>query len=135
MLVEFVVTGITRTPQTKSPKSRADWRDRVRTAARDAWTEARDPLTEEVSVTIIYFYMEETNLDVDGIPKLVLDGMEGTVFEGDNVVSQILCRKTRQDAGLRLVSPSSILAETVGNEDHFVYVSLGAAPDHKEIPL
>jgi hypothetical protein len=104
MLAEFVVIGIPRTPQTKSPKSRSDWRDRVKAAARSAWTEVRPPLVEEVSVVMIYFYTEETNLDVDGVPKLVLDGMEGIVFEKDSVVSQVLCRKTRQDVRLTLIN-------------------------------
>jgi Holliday junction resolvase RusA-like endonuclease len=134
MLAEFVITGVPRTAQTKSPKSRTDWRTRINAAARAAWTETQAPLRQEVAVLIIYFYIEETNLDVDGIPKLVLDGMEGIIFEKDSVVSQILCRKTRQDLGLRLVNPSPVLAEAVGSNDHFVYVSLGAAPNHKEIP-
>ena len=60
--------------------------------------------------------------------------MEGIVFERDSAVAQILCRKTRQNAGLTLMSPSSLLADIVGSEGHFIYVTLGAAPNHEEIP-
>jgi hypothetical protein len=53
--VEFVVFGTPRTPQTKSPKSRADWASRVQDAARLAWGE-RERVATSVSVIMIYFH-------------------------------------------------------------------------------
>lgn len=133
MQVDFVVPGTPRTPQTSSSKSRNDWKARVRAAAVTAWPKGHPPFTEELSVTIFHFYTEITNIDVDGIAKLILDALKGVVIEDDNLISQVLLRKTNQ-VGLLVSNPTPVLADTLGSHDSFVYVRLGNAPDHKELP-
>ena len=45
-----------------------------------------------VAVTITYFY-NTTPLDVDNIPKPILDGLKGMVYQDDDQVFDMLCRK------------------------------------------
>ena len=133
MQVDFVIPGTPRTPQTKSQKSRNDWKARVRAAAEQARPKTHPPFTEELSAIIVHFYTEATNIDVDGIAKLILDALKGAVIEDDGLISQVVLRKTNQ-AGLVVSNPPPILADTLGSHDSFVYVRLGNAPDHKELP-
>ena len=133
MQVDFVVPGTPRTPQTNSPKSRNDWKARVGAAAAKAWPRDHPPFTEELSAVIVHFYTETTNIDVDGIAKLILDALKGAAIEDDGLISQVLLRKTNQ-AGLVVSNPTPILADTLGSHASFVYVRLGNAPDRKELP-
>jgi Holliday junction resolvase RusA-like endonuclease len=133
MRFEFVIPGIPRTPQTKSSKSREDWRRRVRSAASAARPAARPPITTESSAVIVYFYNESTNIDVDGIAKLIFDAIEETVIENDKLVSQVLLRKTDRK-GLIVSNPPALLLDALEAHTSFVYVSLDDAPDHKEVP-
>ena len=133
MQFEFVVHGTPRTPQTNSKKSRNDWRARVRAAALAVWPEEHPPFTEELSAVIVHYYTETTNIDVDGIAKLILDALVGLVIEDDGLISQVVLRKTNQ-VSLQISNPTPTLAETLGSYDSFVYVRLGNAPDHKELP-
>ena len=132
MEFEFVVLGVPRTGQTKSKKSRSDWKQRVKEAALAAWPKGRRPISTELGALIVHFYTETTDIDVDGIGKLILDALREVVIEDDNIVSQILLRKTNQ-IGLSFSNPPLILAETLGSVDSFVYVRLGDAPRHEEL--
>ncbi len=134
MLVDFVVPGIPRTSQTKKPKSRRDWRAKVSLAATQAWSPTSPPLKRELSAVIIHYYTGGTDIDVDGIGKLVLDALKGAIIEDDGVFSQVLLRKSNQ-VGLEMSNPPPLLAETLGAHDSFLYVCLGEAPNHREIPL
>jgi Holliday junction resolvase RusA-like endonuclease len=132
-MTDFVVVGIPRTPQTKKSKSRDDWKSQVAAAARLAAGEKFVPITEALSATVVYFHRDETELDVDGIGKLLLDSLEGIFFNDDCQIEQVLLRKTQQ-IGLTLTNPPPVLAAHIGSEDNFVYVRLGPKPDHQEIP-
>lgn len=82
---------------------------------------------------IVYFYNESTNIDVDGIAKLIFDAIEETVIENDKLVSQVLLRKTDRK-GLIVSNPPALLLDALEAHTSFVYVSLDDAPDHKEVP-
>lgn len=86
MQVDFVIPGTPRTPQTKSQKSRNDWKAKVRAAAEKARPNNHPPFTEELSAIIVHFYTETTNIDVDGIAKLILDALKGAVIEDDGLI-------------------------------------------------
>ena len=66
---EFIVFGTPRTHQTKSPKSRSDWVEKVRSAALMEWPAHADPLGSELSVLMVYFHEGRTALDIDNIIK------------------------------------------------------------------
>jgi len=87
----------------------------------------------EISAQIIHFYSEATNIDVDGIGKLILDALKSAIIEDDSIVSQVLLRKTNQ-VGLTFTNPPLVLAETLGSADSFVYVRIKDAPNHEEMP-
>jgi hypothetical protein len=94
------------------------------------------PIRSELSATVIYFHAGPTDLDIDNIAKPILDALVGTIYVDDRLVVQVLLRKTRLSAGLRIANPSSTLAVALTglHRDDFVYVRLTDPPNHMEIP-
>jgi Holliday junction resolvase RusA-like endonuclease len=131
---EFVVVGEPRSAQTRSDKARNEWKRRVGEAARARWPANRPPLEAEVSVVIVYFFIERTNIDVDNIAKLIIDGIESIAISNDLNVSQVVLRKTDQTLH-KLDDPPETVAGLLGEEASFVYVAVRAAPNHRVIPL
>jgi crossover junction endodeoxyribonuclease RusA len=131
---EFIVFGTPRTHQTKSPKSRSDWVEKVRSAAMTDWPARADPIGSELSVLIIYFHEGRTALDIDNIIKPILDAMSGTIFTDDALVTEIRARKTRLGPGFAVDNPSGNLAAALASGGGFVMVRVEGPPKHTGIP-
>jgi crossover junction endodeoxyribonuclease RusA len=133
-MFEFVVHGIPRTNQTKRAVSKIDWKQKVATKAKERMMEQQPTYVYDgCSATIIYYYLGSTELDVDGISKLILDSLKQIVYDDDSVVEQIVVRKTNQ-IGLQITNPPAVLAEGLLASENLVYVRIDAAPNHAELP-
>lgn len=77
-------------------------------------------------VTITYFF-EEASLDVDNIPKPILDALNGVVFSDDSQVTDLLCRKRSLKGDLRIPQPSALLLETLESSEQFVHIIVADA--------
>ena len=77
-------------------------------------------------VMITYFF-DGASLDVDNIPKPILDAMKGLVFSDDSQVSDLLCRKRDLNSDLQIQSPSSILIAALRGSQQFVHVAVTRA--------
>ena len=78
-------------------------------------------------VIITYFY-EDAALDVDNIPKPILDALKGLVYSDDTEVSDLLCRKRDLNGDLRIQNPSSVLLDTLRNsEQQFLHITVDNA--------
>ena len=93
--------------------------------AKRSWDD-RSPFGEEVMVMITYFF-DGASLDVDNIPKPILDAMKGLVFSDDSQVSDLLCRKRDLNSDLQIQSPSSILIAALRGSQQFVHVAVTRA--------
>ena len=60
-------------------------------AARQEWG-VEAPVTHPIMVTITYFF-DDIPVDVDNIPKPILDALKGLAFRDDSQVYDLLCRK------------------------------------------
>lgn len=79
-------------------------------------------------VTITYFY-DRVSLDVDNIPKPILDALKGLGYLDDEQVTDIICRKRNLNTELRIENPSSVLAQGFSRANQFLYVVIDDAPD------
>ena len=78
-------------------------------------------------VIITYFY-EGASLDVDNIPKPILDALKGLVYSDDAEVSDLLCRKRDLNGDLRFQNPSSVLLGTLwDSEQQFLHITVDSA--------
>lgn len=130
---DFVVAGIPASVQ--ATRSKKPWQARVRRAATARWPAGTPPLVQELTATIIYFYVGDTSLDVDNIAKPILDALKGIVYPDDHLITQLVVRKTKLIPGLAINNPSPELASALAQmRGDFVYVRINRAPHHSEVP-
>ena len=79
-------------------------------------------------VTIIYFY-DSVTLDVDNIPKPILDALKGLVYVDDEQVTDIVCRKRDLNTDVRIENPSRILSDGLAGAKQFLYIAVDEAPE------
>ena len=68
-----------------------------------------------IAVGITYFFVNDT-LDVDNIPKLILDALNGLVFGDDRQVSDLSCRKRDLNAAPHFTGNRSDLVQYIVNQ-------------------
>ena len=83
-------------------------------------------------LTITYFF-DSGDMDVDNIPKPILDALKGLVYLDDEQVTDILCRKCNLNGSLRIENPSSVLADGLSHGSQFLYVMVEEARDQEVI--
>ncbi len=83
-------------------------------------------------LTITYFY-DTVPMDVDNIPKPILDALAGLVYVNDDQVTDVLCRKRDLNDAFRVENPSSALAEGFSRGNEFLYIVVEDAPDQEVI--
>ncbi len=83
-------------------------------------------------LTITYFF-DSVAVDVDNIPKPILDALKGLVYLDDEQVTDILCRKRNLNGNLRIENPSSVLTEGLSRSSQFLYVTIEEASDQEVI--
>ena len=81
-------------------------------------------------VTITYFYDDDSApIDVDNIPKPILDALKGLVYLDDNQVTDILCRKRRLSGALEVGNLTEVLDRGLKGGDEFLHILVENAPD------
>ena len=99
-----------------------EWTQEVWNVAERSWG-ADQPFAGEVMVTITYFY-EGASLDVDNIPKPILDALKGLIYSDDSQVSDLLCRKRDLKGDLRIHNPSAMLLESLSTSERFLHIAV-----------
>ena len=77
-------------------------------------------------VVITYFFKGEA-LDVDNMPKPILDALNGLVYADDSQITDLVCRKRDRNRDLQFENPSSVLVETLGRSEQFLYITVANA--------
>jgi crossover junction endodeoxyribonuclease RusA len=129
---EFVVDGPPVSQQARRRERVRQWIDQVRTTAAGSWLSGEVPFSESVLLSVTYFY-EATSIDVDNIPKPIIDALKGLVFMDDNQVTDMICRK-RNLTEVLIENPSAVLAEGLSRGKDFLYIVVEDAPDQRIIP-
>lgn len=77
-------------------------------------------------MTITYFY-DGHSLDVDNIPKPILDALKGIVYDDDHQVSDLLCRKRELGGDLLIRNPSAAVLDSLGDGEPFLHIGVAEA--------
>jgi Holliday junction resolvase RusA-like endonuclease len=126
--LEFIVIGSPMSNQARRRKRVRAWTQYVQNFAGLGWG-VEQPFVGDVMVTITYLYNRQSNdIDVDNIPKPILDALKGLVYSDDSQVTDLLCRKRRYGLELRMPNSSSLLRSTHERTVDFVHVSVENAP-------
>ena len=107
----------------------SQWRDYVRQAAEQSWPAEGLPMEGLLMLTIMYFYDREAReIDVDNIPKPILDSIKGLVYQDDSQITDLVCRKRELNEHLRPANLSGVLREAIVQNQSFVYALVEQSP-------
>ena len=85
-------------------------------------------------ITIMYFYdYDRRPLDVDNIPKPILDALKGLVFQDDDQVTDLICRKRYVHTEFMGDNSLRALSEVMDRDSDFLYIIVEEAPDQEVI--
>lgn len=84
---------------------------------------AEQPFNGPLAVTIIYFY-DRVELDVDNIPKPVLDALKGLIYADDSQVFDLICRKRNLNDNPQVRNPSPELLERLVASRSVLHISV-----------
>ncbi len=123
--LEFVLTGSPRTAQTKNSASRSNWKGNVAATVRGCWN---GPIigqeSFQVAITHFCFFQKDVTPDLDGIPKLILDGMEKIVYDDDKQIMQVNCRRIDRNERFQLNTTLDSLLASLARNDSVIHVRL-----------
>ena len=129
---EFVIDGPPVSQQARRRERVQAWKSNVYEVAAQFWPSGELPVTELCMLTITYFF-EGSTMDVDNIPKPIIDALKGLVYMDDSQLTDVLCRKRDLNANLRVINPSPVLAEGFEHGKEFLYIVIEPAPDQTVI--
>lgn len=124
---EFTIAGPPISQQAKAA-SRRRWRAAVANAATVALPVGTLPTSDDVAVSITYYYDGDPP-DVDNIIKPIQDALIGVVYVDDSQVVQAQCSRTRIDGSFTIRGASSVLLNAFSRRDAFVYIRVTQPPD------
>ena len=129
---EFFVLGRPASQQTRRRGLVREWRAQVRGEAERSWNNEDAPQGGALTVTLTYFY-DKMPMDVDNIPKPVLDALIGLVYDDDSQVTDILCRKRQLRPDLSIPKRSPILRLALDHRSEFLHIVIEEARDMEVI--
>ena len=129
---EFAIEGPPVSQQARRRELVRQWSRSVRDAALHRWDADASPVAEAIMLTIIYFY-NDVPMDVDNMPKPILDALKGLVYVDDSQISDLLCRKRELTDRLQIESESQTLKDYIRRGAHFLYISVESAPNQEVI--
>ena len=78
-------------------------------------------------MVVITYYYKGGALDVDNMPKPILDALNGLVYGDDSQITDLVCRKRDRNRDLQFEDPSSVLVETLGRSEQFLHITVANA--------
>jgi len=118
--------------QTKSPKSKENYKAELGDYARAAFT-LPELLSGDLYARIIWFYKGRIEGDIDNIIKPILDSIRGIVYRDDDIVVKCVSERfdKTQDLVISQINISNdlyqdlILAIADDNTSHNLYIEIG----------
>lgn len=92
-----------------------------------AFWQRQQPVDGAVAVTITHLF-DRAELDVDNIPKPILDALKGLIYSDDAAVTDLICRKRNLTDDPQISNASPILRQSLNRNLEFVHVFIDDAP-------
>jgi crossover junction endodeoxyribonuclease RusA len=126
--IEFVVVGTPVSHQAKRAKSKAEWKDIVRTASLTALPNPHFASVDRLAVTLYYFPADAIAGDIDNIVKLVLDACARHIYVDDAQVERLVVQKFEPERLFAFSNPSERLREAGSMSAPVLYVRISNDP-------
>ena len=85
-----------------------------------------EAIDEPVEVTIACF-LNDLSIDIDNIPKPILDALKGRVISDDSQVVALHCSKKDLKGIIQVSHPSPILIKALARCEPFLYITVNVA--------
>lgn len=121
--LEFTFEGPPLSLQSKNKARKFTYKQMIEAAAKAVIPADTDPCTEEVEVTITYYFEGDTP-DVDNIIKPIQDALIGTVYIDDNQIADTRSRKRDINGSYRIRSASAVLLQAFSTGTDFIHVKI-----------
>ena len=129
---EFALAGPPVSQQTRRRALVRQWTQNVRDAAEQYW-DGSLPVARPMMVSILYIF-DRGALDVDNIPKPILDALKGLIYFDDHQITDLICRKRQRNDVIPSTAPSPLFGEYYREHSDFLYVRIGYVTG-QEVPL
>lgn len=101
------------------------WIHTVQDAIEQSW-DKDEAIYEPVEITIACF-LTDLSIDIDNIPKPILDALKGRVISDDSQVVALHCSKEEMKGSIQVSHPSPILNEALARREPFLYITVDVA--------
>jgi len=126
--LEFNVKGTPVSLQTKNPRAKAEWKQRVKDSVSHLLPEMHFASEAEIAVVIYHFPEGQMQGDIDNIVKPFLDGLTACVFVDDQQVERIVIQKFEPERVAEFASPSKVLLEAVSGDRPTTFIRITDDP-------
>ncbi|MBX3568355.1 MAG: RusA family crossover junction endodeoxyribonuclease [Rhizobiaceae bacterium] len=125
--LEIVVSG-TPVSLGASARSRAVWKEFLKTASRPLLAEGHWATVAPISVTVFYFPAEPMEGDIDNIVKPILDAFNNWIYSDDHQVERVVVQKFEPNRIFVFGSASETLADVIAAEKPKLYIRISTDP-------
>lgn len=135
--IEFLIRGTPVSHQSKNPKGREVWRQKVKEIASAHVNSLIDFfLLDErpLAATIFYFPPAEMQGDVDNIVKLIMDGMLFVTYPNDRFVERVTVQKFEPGVEAVFQSLTPTLERAIETEPPVVYIRADDDLGWRQVP-
>jgi Holliday junction resolvase RusA-like endonuclease len=134
LLLEFIVIGKPKSHQTRNRRKLQEWKQLVRQSALLTWSADRQPVTDELKITVQYFHQRiSSQIDGDNLLKPIQDALIGLAYEDDRQIIDTATFMRNIDGAFRLLGMPRTLIDGFLNGEDFVYIRLELVTDKTRI--
>lgn len=130
--IEFIFDGPPLSLQSKSGAKKTAYKNRVAIAAQAILPAGFVPTSDEVEITITYYY-ENIIGDVDNIIKPIQDSLNGIIYDDDQRVKDSRSRRKDINGSYKIRSASPLVLQGFANGKDFVHVRIDLATENQEL--
>lgn len=129
---EFIVEGPPVSLQTRNRARLRTWKAKVETAARNALGNGVQPIGDQVTFKVTYYY-EGDSPDADNIIKPIQDALVGVVYNDDDQVVETSSRKRDINGAYKIKGASPVVIEGFVNGVDFLHIKVESFQNNQEL--
>ncbi|NVK41432.1 MAG: RusA family crossover junction endodeoxyribonuclease [Oceanospirillaceae bacterium] len=129
---EFIVEGPPVSLQTRNRARLRTWKAKVETAARNALGNGVQPIGDQVTFKVTYYY-EGDSPDADNIIKPIQDALVGVVYDDDDQVVETSSRKRDINGAYKIKGASPVVIEGFVNGVDFLHIKVESFQNNQEL--
>lgn len=130
--IEFIFNGPPLSLQSKNKAKKKNYIAMVANEARNGLPPGFTPTTDEVDITITYYYENQAG-DVDNIIKPIQDSLNGVIYVDDAQVVDTRSRRKDINGSYKIRSVSAKILEGFSRGNDFIHVRVHKHTNNQDL--